>query len=169
MTTKACCDAGLPAKSTGEPIGKVFDLASSPAGKPLPCYEVGSGDRAVIVAYDIFGFTENKRTRLVCDQIAAAGMRGIMPDFYRGTDVLAHFGTFPPEGGIPAVIDWVTGVAPFDTVIEELFEVVVKYLEVRSLPPACFAPLPSLDPGLCASADPPPLVFHFLSNPSPPA
>ena len=169
MTTKACCDAGLPAKSTGEPIGKVFDLASSPAGKPLPCYEVGSGDRAVIVAYDIFGFTENKRTRLVCDQIAAAGMRVIMPDFYRGTDVLAHFGTFPPEGGIPAVIDWVTGVAPFDTVIEELFEVVVKYLEVRSLPPACFAPLPSLDPGLCASADPPPLVSPFLSNPSPPA
>ncbi|WZN59248.1 dienelactone-like hydrolase [Chloropicon roscoffensis] len=136
MTTKACCDAGLPAKSTGEPIGKVFDLASSPAGKPLPCYEVGSGDRAVIVAYDIFGFTENKRTRLVCDQIAAAGMRVIMPDFYRGTDVLAHFKTFPPEGGIPAVIDWVTGVAPFDTVIEELFEVVVKYLEstgVRSI------------------------------------
>ncbi len=130
MTTKACCDGGLPSKCNGgEPGGKVIELQSF-AGKPaLPCYEVGEGDKAVIAVYDIFGFTENKRTRLVCDEIARAGYRVILPDFYRGTDVLKEFGTFPPAGGIEAVGEWVTRVAPFDQTVREVNEVVVKHLQ----------------------------------------
>ena len=130
MTTKACCDGGLPSKCNGgEPGGKVIELQSF-AGKPaLPCYEVGEGDKAVIAVYDIFGFTENKRTRLVCDEIARAGYRVILPDFYRGTDVLKEFGTFPPAGGVEAVGEWVTRVAPFDQTVREVNEVVVKHLE----------------------------------------
>ena len=82
-----------------------------------------------------------------------------------GVQTLAHFGTFCPrrDSRRDRLGD---RVAPFD-IIEELFEVVVKYLEVRSLPPACFAPLPRPRP--VATPDPPPLVFPFLSNPSPPA
>ena len=130
MTTKACCDGGLPCRSHGsEPGGKVIELESF-AGKPaLPCYEIGEGDKAVIAVYDIFGFTENKRTRLVCDQIANAGYRVILPDFYRGTDVLKEFGTFPPAGGIEEVVSWVNRVAPFDSVVKEVNEVVVKHLQ----------------------------------------
>jgi len=128
MTTKACCDAGLPAKAVGEPVGKVIDLAT-PGGKDLPCYVVGEGEKAIIAVYDIFGFTENKRTRLVCDEMAEAGYSVILPDFYRGSDVLAEFGVFPPEGGIPAVADWLNRVAPFEQVLGEIFDVVVKHLE----------------------------------------
>ena len=134
MTTKACCDGGLPWKSHGsEPGGKVIELESF-AGKPaLPCYEIGEGDKAVIAVYDIFGFTENKRTRLVCDQIANAGYRVILPDFYRGTDVLKEFGTFPPAGGIEEVVAWLNRVAPFDSVVKEVNEVVVKHLQGKGV------------------------------------
>merc|ERR1712224_101882 len=52
-----------------------------------------------------------------------------MPDFYRGTDVLKEFGTFPPPGGLEEVVEWVTKTAPFDQTLKDLFGVVVKHLE----------------------------------------
>merc|ERR1711939_174794 len=71
--------------------------------KGLPMYIVGQGPVSIIVAYDIFGFKENPRTREVCDEIASkVGARVVMPDFFRGEDVLQKFGSFPPPGGVPA-------------------------------------------------------------------
>lgn len=135
MTTKACCDGGVPPPCEGEPAGRVHKIGGVPliGAGGLPVYEVGEGDKAIIAVYDIFGFTENKRTRLVCDQMAKAGYRVILPDFFRGTDVLKEFGTFPPEGGIPAVVDWVTKTAPLDKTVNEVFDVVVKHLESKGV------------------------------------
>ena len=101
MTTKACCDGGLPANDNSKdaPKGELLMLGD------LPCYEVGHGAKAVIAVYDIFGF-DVKRTKLVCDQISQAGYRVILPDFFRGSDVLKEFGSFPPPGGIEDVVSW---------------------------------------------------------------
>merc|ERR1711977_664968 len=131
MTTKACCEGGVPdTKASAEGLcGKLVELESPVTGKTLTCYEVGQeGDKAVIAAYDIFGFSV-ARTKEVCDEIARAGYRVILPDFYRGTDVLKEFGTFPPAGGIEAGGEWVTRVAPFDQTVREVNEVVVKHLQ----------------------------------------
>jgi len=134
MTTKACCEGGVPkaeAASAGKLCGKLVELESSVTGKKLTCYEVGQGDKAVVAVYDIFGFSV-ARTKEVCDQISKAGFRVILPDFFRGTDVLKEFGVFPPEGGIEAVVEWVTKTAPFDATVREVFDVVIKHLESQS-------------------------------------
>ena len=47
--------------------------------------------------------------------------------------MLKEFGTFPPEGGIPAVVDWVTKTAPLDKTVKEVFDVVVKHLESKGV------------------------------------
>jgi len=138
MTTKACCEGGVPdTKASAEGLcGKTVELESPVTGKTLTCYEVGQeGDKAVIVAYDIFGFSV-ARTKEVCDQIAKAGFRVILPDFFRGTDVLKEFGTFPPAGGMNAVVEWVTKTAPLDATVKEVFEVVIKHLESTCTSPS---------------------------------
>jgi len=126
MTTKACCDGGLPANdnSRDAPKGELLMLGD------LPCYEVGHGAKAVIAVYDIFGF-DVKRTKLVCDQISQAGYRVILPDFFRGSDVLKEFGSFPPPGGIEDVVSWVTRVAPFDKTVKEVLGAVTTHLESK--------------------------------------
>lgn len=57
-----CCPIGSePAlASTYKPKGKVETFGD------LPVYTIGKGEKAVIVAYDIYGF-DSGRTRLVCD------------------------------------------------------------------------------------------------------
>merc|ERR1712118_324138 len=91
---------------------------------------VGKGPVSIIVAYDIFGFKENPRTREVCDEIASkVGARVVMPDFFRGEDVLQKYGSFPPPGGVPAVVEWFNSRAPFDKVIEEIDSIVIPYLK----------------------------------------
>jgi len=51
----------------------------------LPAYIAGDLDSntAVVVAYDIYGFTGN-RTRAICDELAQAGHLVVLPDFFRG-------------------------------------------------------------------------------------
>ena len=46
------------------PKGTVSTLPDS----DLPCYEVGSGDKAVIVCYDIFGIDAG-RNKGICDEV----------------------------------------------------------------------------------------------------
>jgi len=101
----ACCEGGVPpcgdASKDQMPRGELITL-----GGDLPCYEVGQGEKAIIVVYDIFGF-KNNRTKKVCDMISDHGYRVILPDFFRGTDVLEEFGgVFPPPGGMDDVIAW---------------------------------------------------------------
>ena len=124
----ACCGDSakpLPPKTEGGGgTGEVIDV------KGLPMYVVGSGDVSIIAVYDIFGFTENKRTREVCDEIASkVGARVVLPDFYRGDDVIKKFGCFPPPGGIAAVVEWVNACAPMDKVLEEIDSIVIPYLK----------------------------------------
>merc|ERR1712199_139896 len=108
---QCCGDCAKPlpkrAEKGGGGTGEVVDV------KGLPMYVVGKGPVSIIVAYDIFGFKENPRTREVCDEIASkVGARVVMPDFFRGEDVLQKFGSFPPPGGVPAVVECSTRVPP---------------------------------------------------------
>lgn len=50
----------------------------------MDCYVVGSGDRAILLIYDIFGFSP-ANTRHNCDVLAKAGFLVIMPDLFRGS------------------------------------------------------------------------------------
>ncbi len=79
---QCCGDCAKPlpkrAEKGGGGTGEVVDV------KGLPMYVVGKGPVSIIVAYDIFGFKENPRTREVCDEIASkVGARVVMPDFFR--------------------------------------------------------------------------------------
>ena len=125
---QCCGDCAKPlpkrAEKGGGGTGEVVDV------KGLPMYVVGKGPVSIIVAYDIFGFKENPRTREVCDEIASkVGARVVMPDFFRGEDVLQKFGSFPPPGGVPAVVEWFNSRAPFDKVIEGIDSIVIPYLK----------------------------------------
>mmetsp|Transcript_3541 Transcript_3541/g.8827 ORF Transcript_3541/g.8827 Transcript_3541/m.8827 type:complete len:259 (-) Transcript_3541:859-1635(-) len=137
MATEACCKGGVPASGDGSRAihgqGTVLQLplGGSPSSPPLPCYVTGSGEHAVIAVYDVFGF-EVERTRSVCDQMARdGGFTVILPDFFRGTDVMKEFGQFPPKGGMAEVRPWLFRTAPFDVVIPEVLDLVVPYLKSR--------------------------------------
>eukprot|EP00117_Sycon_ciliatum_P047321 scpid83013/ scgid33804/ Carboxymethylenebutenolidase homolog; Liver regeneration-related protein LRRG072 len=71
----------LPSLQTNyKPQGKEIKV------KDLDAYLVGQGTRALILAYDIFGFgVANSRARAFCDQLANEGFLVLMPDFFRGT------------------------------------------------------------------------------------
>ena len=50
----------------------------------MDVYVVGSGERAIVLIYDIFGFSP-ANTRHNCDVLAQAGFLVIMPDLFRGS------------------------------------------------------------------------------------
>ena len=76
----SCCPEGsLPALQTNySPRGEEIKV------NDLDVYIVGSGTKAVVAAYDIYGFRAG-RTRAVCDQLADEGFLVLLPDFFRGT------------------------------------------------------------------------------------
>ena len=47
-------------------------------------YVVGSGERCIILVYDIHGFAP-ANTQHNCDLLADAGFLVVMPDFFRGS------------------------------------------------------------------------------------
>jgi dienelactone hydrolase len=78
--------AGL--QTTYTPKGRTDTLTaiSAVGNADLPVYLIGEGKlNAIVVAYDIYGFSTLTRTKQVCDKLAEAGYFVIMPDFFRGT------------------------------------------------------------------------------------
>jgi len=103
--SKECATAGE-AICPGPPgMGVVSRLGN------LPVYEVGSGDRVVIVLFDIYGFSP-ANTRANCDAFAAAGFRVVMPDFFRGSGKGVDGFTKPSDPGVTRdlqrVVEYVT-------------------------------------------------------------
>eukprot|EP01043_Picozoa_sp_COSAG02_P113989 COSAG02_NODE_50266_length_321_cov_1.391892_1_plen_97_part_10 len=49
----------------------------------MDVYVVGTGERAIVLIYDIFGFAP-ANTRHNCDLLARAGFLVVMPDLFRG-------------------------------------------------------------------------------------
>ncbi|XP_065647940.1 uncharacterized protein LOC100210352 [Hydra vulgaris] len=79
MSSSLCCPIGSEkALSINyESIGRVLNLDG------LDIYEVGCGDKVIIVYYDIFGFNGG-RIRLICDQIANEGFLVVLIDIFHG-------------------------------------------------------------------------------------
>mmetsp|Transcript_32408 Transcript_32408/g.29210 ORF Transcript_32408/g.29210 Transcript_32408/m.29210 type:complete len:250 (+) Transcript_32408:75-824(+) len=112
-----CCPIGSePQLSTDyKPKGKEDKLGD------LPIYTIGSGDKAIIVAYDIYGYNGG-RTRLICDQLADAGFNVILPDFYRGD-------AWPTEKPIDDSLAKFILAYPWEKVQKDLHDHVYPYLE----------------------------------------
>jgi len=79
MSSTECC-----------PIGseKAFAATYKPKGEEitlngLKCYTNGNSNKGIIVYYDIFGYNGG-RTKLICDQLAAAGFTVYLPDVFHG-------------------------------------------------------------------------------------
>jgi len=72
-----------------ESLGQLGEEGYKPRGTitnrgDLPIYVVGSGSKAIIWNYDIFGF-DSGRTKQLCDIVADAGYLVLLPDWFRGT------------------------------------------------------------------------------------
>jgi len=92
-------------------LGSVVTLNDS----SLNAYVVGDGPSAVVVIYDIFGFTSG-RTRYFCDWLAKnSKYTVILPDFFRGE------GWDPkkiPSDHRPELMEWIKKVGTWDEVVK---------------------------------------------------
>lgn len=70
-------------------LGSVLPAGEAGSGRvervgDMDMYMVGTGKRAIILVYDIYGFSP-ANTRRNCDLLAEAGFLVVMPDFFRGS------------------------------------------------------------------------------------
>eukprot|EP00882_Tetradesmus_deserticola_P030365 GHRQ01034086.1.p2 GENE.GHRQ01034086.1~~GHRQ01034086.1.p2 ORF type:complete len:104 (+),score=20.23 GHRQ01034086.1:197-508(+) len=72
-----CCAAGSPVSVDYTPKGSFEQFGC------VPVYITGSGSKAIIAIYDIFGF-KYPQFQQVCDRLAAAGYVVVAPDIFRG-------------------------------------------------------------------------------------
>jgi len=75
LASEACCTIP-PISSDYSPKGTEGSVAG------YKTYEIGTGDQVVIFVYDIFGYWPT--TKQGADSIALAGLKVVMPDFFRG-------------------------------------------------------------------------------------
>ena len=122
--TQTCCPSeswpmALTKDNEHDNLGKIETLDNN-----LDIYHVGSGKKAIIVIYDVFGL-DNGRNKSICDNLAKElNCRVIIPDFYRNRDGLHNY------GGIPFTADgmnWVKSF-PIDKVLKDC-EVVIDFLK----------------------------------------
>ncbi|CAM9239910.1 unnamed protein product [Pylaiella littoralis] len=78
---------GPPVACDYTPKGSIFKIGD------VDAYFIGSGPKAIVVVYDIFGFST--QTKQVCDMLAAAGFNVAMPDFCKGNEWPVE--NFPPK------------------------------------------------------------------------
>ncbi|XP_065190618.1 uncharacterized protein LOC135821549 [Sycon ciliatum] len=110
----------LPSLQTNyKPQGKEIKV------KDLDAYLVGYGSRALILAYDIFGFgVANSRARAFCDQLANEGFLVLMPDFFRGT---AWPAGKPVDDGM---VTWLQAI-PDTQLIDDVHSKIIPYLRLQ--------------------------------------
>jgi len=79
MADTGCCPKG------SEPALAATYVAKGTESKlgDLSIYTIGTGNTAIIVNNDIYGFNGG-RIRLICDQLANDGYFVILPDYFRG-------------------------------------------------------------------------------------
>uniref|UniRef100_A0A6B2LG48 Dienelactone hydrolase domain-containing protein n=1 Tax=Arcella intermedia TaxID=1963864 RepID=A0A6B2LG48_9EUKA len=61
----------------------------------MDVYHVGTGEKAVIVVYEVFGM-ESGRVKLISDQLAHHGFQVILPDFFRSDIFSGDWNNFKP-------------------------------------------------------------------------
>uniref|UniRef100_A0A2P2I639 Protein AIM2-like n=1 Tax=Hirondellea gigas TaxID=1518452 RepID=A0A2P2I639_9CRUS len=122
-----CCPPGSePAlASSYVPRGELIKLGD------LSCYSIGSGQSAVIVIPDIYGYAGG-RMRLIADQLADCGYRVIMPKllpYDKGEEGDGWPASIPLEGRVAELLKWM-GNYPWASQIEPpLFKEVIPFLE----------------------------------------
>jgi len=114
MATKSCCPPGSEPQiaPTYEPQGKIHNLGD------LRVYHVGSGPRAVVLGYEVFGL-DGGRYKLVSDQLSDAGFNVVIPDFQREI-FSGDWETFGP---------WAQKNSQWSSVEKDLYEKVIPFLE----------------------------------------
>ncbi|CAM9404270.1 unnamed protein product [Discosporangium mesarthrocarpum] len=118
MASSACCDAGPPIVSDYEPKGIISNVNGTDT------YLIGSGPQAIVIVYDVFGFTP--QAKQVCDSLAASGFNVAMPDFFKGNPwKLEHF----PAPDKAAFLSWVGTSGDFDTVVRPGVESTMEFLK----------------------------------------
>jgi len=118
----ACCTKGTPIRGDYCGKGVVKQVGD------FRVYEVGSGSKTVLVAYDIFGIDVNT-TRHFCDRVAeGSDCRVLMPDYFRGNP-------FPTENFPPAdrqvLYDFVNKVGNWQ-IVQEVTEATLKHYNVQN-------------------------------------
>jgi len=86
----------------------------------LQIYQVGSGDKGIVVAEEVFGI-DSGRLKHICDLLANAGFNVVMPDFFRGDNM-------PDNGDFTRFGDWIKKF-PWSKVEQDLFGKAVPLLE----------------------------------------
>jgi len=114
MATAPCCPPGSEPQiaATYVPRGKHHNLGD------LPVYHIGSGPRAVILCYEVFGL-DGGRFRLVSDQLSDAGFNVVLPDFNRTDFFSGDWSTFG---------DWLKK-TPWSKVESDINDKVIPFLE----------------------------------------
>jgi len=115
MSTTCCPIGSEPALSADyKPQGRQVDLDG------LRCYTNGSGEKSIIVYYDIFGY-DSGRTKLICDQIANAGYCVVLPDIYHGD-------AWPADKPMDTLMEWLKNF-PWESTIKNDTNKVLEYLK----------------------------------------
>ena len=97
----SCCPHGSHAGQPGAPgaAGQVVDIG----GRHV--YRVGSGEKAILLISDIFGF-DGGRIRKVADELAHEGYTAICPDFFEQKP-------WPADKALgPDIMDWIASIKP---------------------------------------------------------
>eukprot|EP01012_Entosiphon_sulcatum_P019652 TRINITY_DN2455_c0_g1_i1.p1 TRINITY_DN2455_c0_g1~~TRINITY_DN2455_c0_g1_i1.p1 ORF type:complete len:246 (+),score=45.56 TRINITY_DN2455_c0_g1_i1:62-799(+) len=93
-----CCPTEIgPVTSTYAATGATVKVGD------VDVYVVGSGDRAIITVYDIFGLHPNAYQ--AADKLASSGFRVYLPDFFRGKPWPLE--PWPPADGFGGLMEWV--------------------------------------------------------------
>lgn len=79
----------------------------------MQMYHVGSGPKAILYSFDIFGFGQG-RTYQICDYLASKGYQVFMPDFFLGNP-------YPNKPIEPDVVDCIKRF-PFDSTVAPLLK-----------------------------------------------
>ncbi|GBF94598.1 hypothetical protein Rsub_06713 [Raphidocelis subcapitata] len=113
-----CCAAGAPVSFEYAPKGKVETLAGD-----LEAYVAeGTKPAAILVVYDIFGYSDFPQIKQVSDRLAAAtGFTVAVPDVFRGKPW--SMSKFPPKPE-DNLLGWISAEGAYDKVSKDLYAAV---------------------------------------------
>merc|ERR1711892_649924 len=94
----------------------------------MQAYQTGSGSKMVVWAHDIFGLTGDKsgdrRTKEWADFLADNGYNVLIPDWFRGSNMVGFFG--------PITQAWLTSVTNWTNIQSDWENVIFPYIEKES-------------------------------------
>lgn len=94
----------------------------------MDAYVIGSGEKAIVVAYDVHGFNGG-RTRSVCDQLANEGYLVVLPDFFRGS----YWNLIQENKSFETMGDWLRTMPYEPGLRTDFFNKVLPFLKERGV------------------------------------